>query len=93
MNRNKITNSEGPYKVEKGVKMERKRSASARFPFDKMEIGDSFFIPKGDQDPLTVGPTIYAASNSYNKTHGTKIKVAIRKDTDGVRVFRIEDRK
>jgi hypothetical protein len=84
---------DGPYVVEKGIPMDRKRSASTRFPFDKMNIGDSFFIPKEDQDPLAVPASIYSAANSYNRTHGTKIKMAVRKDNGGTRVFRISDKK
>jgi hypothetical protein len=93
MNRNKLTNQDGPYKVDKGVQMQRKRNIAARFPFDKMKIGDSFFIPKEDQDPLVVPPSIYSAANSYNKTHGTKIKMAVRKEEGGTRIFRIQDKK
>jgi hypothetical protein len=88
----KIKN-DGPYTVDKGIPLERKRSASVRFLFDKMKIGDSFYIPKEDQDPLAVPASVYSAANSYNRTHGTKIKMAIRKDNGGTRVFRIADKK
>lgn len=93
MTEKKLTNENGPYVVEKGIIMGRKRDASARFHFDKMKIGDSFFIPKEDQDPLAVPASIYSAANSYNRTHGTKIKMAVRKDNGGTRVFRIADKK
>jgi hypothetical protein len=93
MTRKKITNTDGPYKVDKGITMERKRSISIRFPFDKMKIGDSFYIPKEDQDPMAVPASIYSAANSYNRAHGTKIKMAVRKDEKGTRVFRIQDKK
>lgn len=93
MNKKKIINSNGPYKVEKGIKMARKKDASSRFPFDKMKVGDSFFIPKEDQDPLAVPASIYSAANSYNRTHGTKIKMSVRKNELGTRVFRIQDKK
>jgi hypothetical protein len=93
MNKKKVIKQDGPYVIEKGISMDRKRSASARFPFDKMKIGDSFYIPKEDQDPLAVPASIYSAANSYNKTHGTKIKMAVRKDKGGTRVWRIADKK
>lgn len=93
MSRKMIRPIDGPYKVEKGIKMDRKRTISTRFPFDKMEIGDSFHIPKKDQPQASAMVSIYAAVNSYNRTFGTKVKVACRKDANGVRVWRVADRK
>lgn len=92
MQRQKIKQT-APYKIDKGIAMERKREASTRFPFNKMKIGDSFFIPDTDQAPGTVSSSVYSAANSYNRTHNTKIRVAIRKTEGGVRVWRIADKK
>lgn len=93
MNKKKIQKKDGPYIVEKGIPLQRKRNASARFPFDKMKVGDSFYVPKEDQSPLAVPASVYSAANSYNRVHGTKIKMAVRKDNRGTRVFRISDKK
>lgn len=93
MKKNVITNKNGTYKVDKGIPMERKKHVFARFPFDKMKIGDSFFVPKEDQNPEGVGASIYSAANSYNRFHGTKIRVSTRKQEGGVRVWRIADKK
>lgn len=88
-----ISNNGTPYKVDKGISMERKREAFARFPFNKMKIGDSFFVPKEDQNPEGVAASVYSAANSYNRTHGTKLRMSTRKVEGGIRVWRITDKK
>lgn len=95
MNKKKkiISNNGGPYRVDKGIQMERKKHNFARFPFNKMKVGDSFLVPKKDQEPISVQLSIYSAVNSYNKHHGTKLRMATRKQDGGVRVWRIADKK
>jgi hypothetical protein len=78
------------YKVESQVPMPRKVMDRCRFPFDKMKIGDSFFIPKKDQDPTKARISIYAASNSFNKNHKTDYKMSSRIVEGGLRVWRIK---
>jgi len=94
MTKKKMISSNGaPYKIEKGVPMERKRNNVVRFPFDKMKIGDSFFVPEKDQAPFYVQASVYSAANSYNRFHGTKLRMSTRKEKGGVRVWRIADKK
>ena len=81
-----------PYKVDKNVPLERKKKVHTRFPFDKMKVGDSFYIPKKDQLQSAAVASVYAAANSYNKTFSTRIKISTRKDDGGLRVWRIEDK-
>lgn len=90
MAKRNVIKQNGPYKVDRGVQMERKREAFTRFPFNKMQVGDSFLVPIEDQEQAAVGPSIYSAANSYNNTHGTKIKMSTRKVEGGVRVWRIK---
>lgn len=89
MNKKKIES--GTYKVQKGIPMPGGKRNYARFPLEHMLIGDSFYVPKQDQDPVRLVASIHSAVNSYNRTHGTFLKVATRQDEGGVRVWRIED--
>lgn len=82
--------SSGVYEIETNMPLERKRINYSRFPFDKMKKGDSFFIPASDQDPIRASSSVYSAARSFNNSHGTKIKVSVRRDEKGTRVWRIE---
>lgn len=55
-----------------------------KLPFDKMNVGQSFYIPKGFQDIKRVR----AASASYGKTHGMKFSIV--RDGTGYRCGRIK---
>lgn len=78
------------YKVEKGVPITRKTMDRCRFPFDKMDVGDSFLIPAKEQEPMKARISIYSATNSFNRNHKTKLKMSSRADKTGLRVWRIK---
>ena len=71
------------FKIEKGIEIPkgpivRKR----RYPFLKMEIGDSIFIE---------GKTVSSISGSRNwAKHRHKIETVCRAENGGVRVWRVE---
>lgn len=79
----------GLYKIEKGIEIVRKKTITNRFPFEKMDIGDSFLIPKNDQDPLKARASIYAAVKSFNTFNSKTHKVSSRVEEGGLRVWRI----
>lgn len=55
-----------------------------------MKVGDSFFIPEKDQEPVKAKLSVYSAVTSFNKNNKSKIKCATRSVDGGVRVFRIK---
>jgi hypothetical protein len=67
-------------KIEKGLPLVPYNNT--RWPFDSMEIGDSFLIPS-----QTKSSTVSAAARFHSKIKGTKFSV--RKTPDGHRCWRI----
>lgn len=55
-----------------------------RYPFDKMEVGDSFFF---EGHPITGSANVRAAAQIWGKRRGRKFTV--RAVPDGYRVWRI----
>lgn len=53
----------------------------SKYPFSRMEVGDSFFIPDDK-----IRDRVYAAANSYGKARGQKY--IVRKYGDGYRCWR-----
>ncbi len=87
--RKKIANGH-VYKVDKGVPLTRKKMDLARFPFDKMNVNDSFLVPKEDQPPEKVRLSIFTAVKSFNAHHGKAHKIATRMEDGGLRVWRVK---
>lgn len=75
------------YTIEKNIPMPPKGSGRPlRYPFDKLEIGDSFVIPTKDYN------SVNAAARQYGKRCG--MRFTFRKIDDATaRVFRIELKK
>lgn len=75
-----------PFKIEKQVPIPEKQdhSAKTKYPFAKMEIGDSFFIPN-----VSKTFSIYSMVRQFNSWSGTAIRVTQRRESDGIRVWRI----
>lgn len=71
------------YKIEKNVPVVKTRS---KWPFGKMEVGDSFIIPKGDYINMN---NIYSAASHYGKRHGG-MKFTTKACDEGRRVWRIK---
>lgn len=67
-------------KIEKGVPRPQGRTTRT-YPFEQMNVGDSFLLPEGGS--LTARAGLYTIA----KRHGQKI--AVRKTDDGVRVWRV----
>ena len=80
------------YKIEKNIPIIGSKSGFGRpkkyqFPFDDMDIGDSFFLYG-----TTRTPEIASAKFDMTKLHRKSNKrFASRKYTDGVRFWRIND--
>lgn len=72
------------YYVETGIEMPQKRFAHAKYPWDLMEIGQSFFVPG---DPVKAMNSVTSCRRYAQKRYGTRY--AIRTVEGGVRVWRI----
>jgi hypothetical protein len=74
------------------------RSTDIKYPFDEMEIGDSFFIVPEYEDETVkrVGNRVAQARQSYQKRmarQGTEVKFTqrqwVEEDIAGLRVWRV----
>jgi len=63
------------FKIEKGIEIP---DGWSKYPFSKMEVGDSFFVKTKS------GKSAYM----YSKRHG--MRFTVRKEGDGFRIWRIE---
>lgn len=77
-------------KIEKGIEIPKKNTGSGRkykFPWNKMEVGDSFFV-KGDAK--IQGRTCFQSAYRYKKRNSPEFGVSVRKVDGGIRVWRIK---
>lgn len=75
--------------IEKGIAMpqtDRGVNGKTRFPFDKMDVGDSFFI---DGDSAKAN-SVRASATHYKNKYDKNFSVSIIKDGNGYRLFRIK---
>lgn len=72
------------YKIEKHVPAPEDLGGMKKYPFDDMEIGDSFFVPNGKVRNIKQQVQYY-----QNKTEKRK-RFAVREVEGGVRVWRVE---
>lgn len=63
--------------IDKNVPIPEKRERKGKYPFPKMEVGDSFF---------TKSDGVKAALSRYSKAHG--VDLISRKEGDGFRIWR-----
>jgi hypothetical protein len=70
----KVVHTAGEYKIEKGVALptiNRGGDRSQLYPFDEMEVGDSFFVPVSETMPnpgKTLASTVSSATRRYKST-------------------------
>lgn len=76
------------YKIQKGIPIPEKENIT-KYPFKEMRVGDSFFMVTTHlKSPA--GGVIRTKVWSYNNLYNKKIVVDIRKEKNGVRVWRIK---
>lgn len=86
------------YELENDVQIppRTRKSQSWRYPFDGMEVGQSFFVSveeHKDLDPDKLQLRLYGATNTAKKRLNHKYKVRVVQDEElglGVRVWRVE---
>lgn len=80
----------GLYTIEKNIAISQKRKEIIRFPFEKMEVGDSFFIPSSDQAINAARSSLFTAIRTFNIFHNKTYKILTRAQEKGLRVWRIK---
>lgn len=78
--------------IEKGIPIPERsyRNSISNLPFDKMEVGDSFFVP--DKTDSTSLATMRVYCSRWAKQLGIKLRVSVQKKASpaGIRVWRVE---
>lgn len=84
------------FEIEKDVEVSPAIKLSGRtrkYPFNEMDVGDSFFIPSGTYAGESVDganrPRVSSAAHNYGKDHGQKFTIR-KQPCGGYRVWRIE---
>ena len=73
------------FKIEKDVPTPTETQRTAKYPFGKMEVGDSIFISSEESPPSGS----YSASSYYALRH-PELKFTTRKVEGGYRIWRIK---
>lgn len=71
-------------KIERDIPVPETRGRHAKYPFNEMEIGDSFFVPADDRPIPILQRSIIASA------HKLESKFVTRAVDGGVRVWRVE---
>ena len=73
------------FKIEKNIQTPRRKYQSRKnYPFDKLEIGDSFFVPETRTSKRSIAAYSSLMGKLLNKRFITKTQ------ENGVRIWRIE---
>jgi hypothetical protein len=79
------------YILESGVPIPPTKQG-ARYPFDKMAIGQSFFVPAGGKPLSRVQSLLIVSARQWKMQTGTKATFITRQDKEhgGVRIWRTQ---
>lgn len=70
--------------IEKGIPIPNTKGRKSKYPFDKMEVGDSFKLKDVPKN------TVLNAANSWAKRNKKKVKFTIRFIDNVTRIWRIK---
>lgn len=73
------------YVIEKNVPMIGRKSPEF-YPWDQMEVGDSFLVPCSEEESVKVASRMSGVCSGRRQRHGQKYSV--RKVDGGIRVWR-----
>lgn len=80
---------ENKIKIEKGISIP--PAHPRKYPFDKMDVGDSFFVPFENINAVTLYNRIKSSAKQYSRMHhnGTRHFVGrILRKEGGIRIWR-----
>jgi hypothetical protein len=75
------------FQVEKAVEIPRKKTGPQKgsiYPFEKMEVGDSFKFPKDKYVRIT------SAANQFSRSKKRKVRFTVRANGKSARIWRIK---
>ena len=76
-----------PFVIEKNIPI-KQRVKNSRYPFDIMELGDSFFVPVGNEHrTAAVGARLRTCAYAHGKRRGM---FSFRKVDGGLRCWRVK---
>lgn len=73
------------YKIEKNVPIAKLASKKPKYPFEQMEVNDSFFVKGDKKKKAAVCVAIY-----YYKKENPDVKFCTRTNDEGIRVWRTQ---
>ena len=79
--------------IEKNVPVPPLPAKKRKYPFDKMEVGESFFHKKDEDDEVTLKDLQMRLNNAacnYSRTHDKTKKFRTNRQKTGVRIWRIK---
>lgn len=81
--------------IHKGIPVPKGRAEYGSYPFDKLKVGECFFVPKDDRDLIRIQSNL-GSSGRAGRWGGKRFKTAIVRQghplwngTDGVGVWRV----
>lgn len=84
-------------KIEKNIPLPQSiLRSSSKYPFDKLEIGESIFYPEGEVGYGTLTGAVQAfhkRAANYRPGVSKRLTLRTNKEAKGVRVWRVEDEK
>ena len=66
-----------------------KKHGNFKYPWDRMDIGDSFFVPSADDDVERIVRNLSAAGIKYSKRRSGQLIFSVRRTDGGATVWRI----
>ena len=82
------------YKIEKNIPIPSiPKKNLLKYPFNEMEIGDSFFVPWSEEEKkskLRMQRKRTSILGSARNLKSNKIKIKTRKSEDGIRIWKVE---
>lgn len=85
--------SEIEIKIEKGVPIPAVAQGRSKYPFEALEIGDSFLVPVvGEEAQKKMRANLLSSARRITGRTGAQFIVLVRNDEKGVRVWRTVDK-
>lgn len=74
--------------IQKNIPIQTKREAKSKYPFEDMEVGDSFFVKCDEETLSSKRSTVLSSSIYYGKMAGKKF--TSRTFPEGFRIWRVK---
>lgn len=79
------------FNIEKNIPLPRKTKRGViSYPFDKMDVGDSFLVPYKERLKSTLASQVHSNAKSYVLRSKLNWVFSTRQEEDGVRIWRVK---